>query len=74
MPDERSPRVTLAAELHLDDETGTIEPGKLADLVVLDRDPFAGPKSEIGSTGVVATFVQGEPVYLSTSGAAHAAD
>jgi len=52
---------------HLDDETGTIEPGKLADLVVLDRDPFAVPKSEIGSTGVLATYVQGEPVYLSTS-------
>jgi len=59
---------------HLDDETGTIEPGKLADLVVLDRDPFAVPKSEIGSTGVLATYVQGEPVYLSTSGGAGAAD
>ncbi len=58
---------------HLDDETGTIEPGKLADLVVLDRDPFAGPKSEIGSTGVVATYVQGEPVYSAASGGAHAA-
>ena len=57
---------------HLDEETGTIEPGKLADLVVLDRDPLAGPKSEIGSTGVLATFVQGEPVYLSTSGGAGA--
>ena len=59
---------------HLDDETGTIEAGKLADLVVLDRDPFAGPKSEIGSTGVLATYVQGEPVYLSTSGGVDAAD
>jgi predicted amidohydrolase YtcJ len=52
---------------HLDDETGTIETGKLADLVVLDRDPFAHPASEIGSTGVLATYVQGEPVYMSTS-------
>jgi predicted amidohydrolase YtcJ len=54
---------------HLDDETGSIERGKLADLVVLDRDPFAHPAAEIGSTGVLATYVQGEPVYLSTSGA-----
>ncbi|MGO8959131.1 MAG: amidohydrolase [Streptosporangiaceae bacterium] len=53
---------------HLDDQTGTIEPGKLADLVVLDRDPFAGPRSDIGSTGVLATYVQGEPVYMSTAG------
>jgi predicted amidohydrolase YtcJ len=50
---------------HLDDETGTIEPGKLADLVVLDRDPFAAPPAEIGTTGVLATYVQGEAVYRS---------
>jgi predicted amidohydrolase YtcJ len=50
---------------HLDDETGTIEPGKLADVIVLDRDPFVAAPSEIGSTGVLATYVEGEPVYLS---------
>jgi len=54
---------------HLDDETGSIERGKLADLVVLDRDPFAHPPGDIGSTGVLATYVQGEPVYLATNGA-----
>jgi predicted amidohydrolase YtcJ len=53
---------------HLDDETGTIERGKAADLVVLDRDPFVHPTAEIGSTGVLATYVQGEPVYLATNG------
>jgi predicted amidohydrolase YtcJ len=58
---------------HLDDQTGTIEAGKLADLVVLDRDPFAGPASEIGATGVLATYVEGEPVYLA-EGSSHAAD
>ncbi len=29
---------------HLDGDTGTIEVGKYADLAVLDRDPFAGPR------------------------------
>ena len=53
---------------HLDDETGSIERGKLADLVVLDRDPFAHAPADIGSTGVLATYVQGEPVYLATNG------
>jgi predicted amidohydrolase YtcJ len=53
---------------HLDDQTGSIERGKLADLVVLDRDPFAHPAAEIGSTGILATYVQGEPVYLATNG------
>jgi predicted amidohydrolase YtcJ len=57
---------------HLDDQTGTIEVGKLADLVVLDRDPFAGPAADIGTTGVLATYVEGAPVYLS-DGSSHAA-
>jgi predicted amidohydrolase YtcJ len=48
---------------HLDDVTGSIEPGKLADLIVLDRDPFGAPAAEIAHTNVVATYVQGEPVY-----------
>jgi len=52
---------------HLDDVTGSIEPGKLADVVVLDRDPFAGPAAEIGATAVLATYVQGEPVYRSAA-------
>jgi predicted amidohydrolase YtcJ len=50
---------------HLDDDTGVIEPGRLADVIVLDRDPFAVPPSEIGSTSVLATYVEGEAVYLS---------
>lgn len=48
---------------HLDDVTGTVEPGKYADLVVLDRDPFAGPPQEIGDTQVVMTYVEGELVH-----------
>ncbi len=54
---------------HLDDQTGTIEPGKLADLIVVERDPFAVPPSELGSVGVAATYVEGRQVYLSTFGA-----
>ncbi len=50
---------------HLDD-TGTVEVGKLADLVVLDRDPFAGPAAEIGTTRVLQTFVEGERVYAAS--------
>jgi hypothetical protein len=48
---------------HLDGETGRIEPGQLADVIVLDRDPFEGPESEIGYTRVAQTFVQGERVF-----------
>ena len=47
---------------HLDD-TGTIAVGNLADLVVLDRDPFLGATSEIANTRVEQTFVGGRRVY-----------
>lgn len=47
---------------HLDD-TGSIAPGNLADLVVLDRDPFAGPPQDIAGTRVLQTFVGGERVH-----------
>ena len=50
---------------HLD-ETGAIEPGLLADLVVLDRDPFDGPPDEIASTSVALTYVGGEQVYAAS--------
>lgn len=47
---------------HLDD-TGRIQVGALADLVVLDRDPFDGPSEAIAQTGVDLTYVGGEAVY-----------
>ncbi|MEV0972995.1 amidohydrolase [Microtetraspora glauca] len=48
---------------HLDTRTGTIEEGKLADLVVADRDPFSIPAGEIAETSVLATYVEGRPVH-----------
>jgi hypothetical protein len=48
---------------HLDDVTGSIEVGKLADLAVVDRDLFAHPVAEIADAQVEATFVEGVRVY-----------
>ncbi len=47
---------------HLD-ESGLLEPGRLADVVVLDRDPFQVDPAEIGGCRVVATYVDGTPVF-----------
>jgi predicted amidohydrolase YtcJ len=48
---------------HLDGIAGSITVGKSADLVVLDRDPFAAPPEEIAATRVLETFVDGQRVH-----------
>jgi predicted amidohydrolase YtcJ len=48
---------------HLDHEVGSIEVGKAADLVVLDRDLFDRGAGEIGEARVVATFIDGATVH-----------
>jgi hypothetical protein len=74
-PDQR---LTLAEALtaytagtaHLNhlDSTGRIAPGLLADLAVLDRNPFDGPSEAIHETQVTATYGGGTLVYERQSG------
>jgi predicted amidohydrolase YtcJ len=45
------------------DDAGVLREGAVADLAVLDRDPFAGPAEEIGAARVVSTWVDGVPVF-----------
>ena len=47
----------------LDDELGSIESGKVADLVVLARDLFAVAPAEIGETEVLMTLFEGRVVF-----------
>ena len=44
------------------DDAGRIEPGAVADLVVLDRDPFETP-DEIGAARVRSTWIDGVCVF-----------
>jgi len=68
-PDERIPvvdalrAVTLGAayQLKLDDEIGSIAPGKRADFAVLDADPFAVDPIELKDVPVVGTVLGGRP-------------
>ncbi len=46
-----------------DEVAGTVEPGKQADLVLLDRDPFAGDVADIGAATTVGTWVGGTRVH-----------
>ena len=48
---------------HLDEVTGSLEVGKAADLVLVDRDLFAPDAGPIGDARVLLTLVGGEPVF-----------
>jgi len=44
-------------------EVGSLEPGKRADFVVLDKDPLAIDPAQLRALVVRATYVDGKPVY-----------
>lgn len=50
---------------HLDDRAGPIEPGELADLVVLRGDPFEVPTERLPEARVCCTIVGGEVAFES---------
>lgn len=52
-----------AYSVFREDELGTIEPGKFADIVILDRNLFDVPAKEILETTVETTIVDGKIVY-----------
>ncbi|MFF2779794.1 amidohydrolase [Streptomyces sp. NPDC058052] len=52
-----------AAHVNGHDDAGSLLPGHLADLVVLDRDITAAPADEIAEARVERTYVGGELVY-----------
>jgi predicted amidohydrolase YtcJ len=59
----RAATINAAYELHEDDVTGSLEAGKFADLIVLDRNPLTVPAEEIAKTRVLETIVGGKVVY-----------
>jgi predicted amidohydrolase YtcJ len=50
---------------HHDNQTGSIEVGKVADLAVLDRNLFEIEDGKLGDARVLLTLVGGEPVFVS---------
>lgn len=52
--------------MHQEQLTGSIEPGKRADLVILDRNLFEIPVSEINEARVLATLLDGEYIFEAT--------
>lgn len=50
---------------HREKSEGSLEPGKVADLIVLEQDLFKIPASELSKTEVMLTMVGGKTVYQS---------
>ncbi len=59
----RAITINAAYSLHQDRTTGSIEVGKWADLIVLDRNLFAIDPQAIAGTKVLMTMVGGKVVY-----------
>ena len=55
--------INNARIMFFDDQIGSLEPGKLADLVVVDRDLLTCPIDELRDARVLATYVGGRQVY-----------
>ncbi|MGH7513542.1 MAG: amidohydrolase [Gemmatimonadales bacterium] len=60
--------INAAWAYHLEGETGSIEVGKLADLIVLDRNLFALPTSRIHEAKVIRTVAKGRTVFRRAEG------
>ncbi len=58
----RATTIDAAWQMRLEDRLGSVEPGKLADFVLLDRDPRADPE-RLRDLRVLATWVGGRKIY-----------
>lgn len=63
-----------AYNVFMEEKLGTLEAGKLADFVVLDRDILSIPPSQIARTCVLQTYVGGRLVYEGTGPGSRCAD
>jgi predicted amidohydrolase YtcJ len=63
---EQAIRFYTANNAHLlfrEDKTGSLEAGKLADFIVLDRDLLSCPEDDIQETQVLRTYLDGSLIY-----------
>ena len=55
--------INAARALRMDDDLGTIEAGKIADLVILERNPLLANPDTLKDISIVETFARGQSVF-----------
>ncbi|WP_408591237.1 amidohydrolase [Novosphingobium sp.] len=60
--------IDAARRMGMGSKAGSLEPDKLADFIVLDRDPFAIPVTGIHQTTVLETWIGGQQVFTRPKG------
>lgn len=55
--------INSAIQESMSDKVGRIEAGMLADIIVLDQDPYKVPVNQLHKTEVRMTFINGEKVF-----------
>jgi predicted amidohydrolase YtcJ len=59
----RSYTIWAARQLFAEQQTGSLEPGKSADLAVWDRNPYSVPTDQLKDMLCDMTLLQGKVVY-----------
>ena len=59
----RGTRSTRPSSFFAEDRLGSMEPGKLADFVVFESDPFSGAPEGIAEAGIRMTVLGGDIAY-----------
>ncbi|MXN63866.1 amidohydrolase family protein [Stappia sp. GBMRC 2046] len=62
----RSHTIEAAWQMRMEDKIGSLEVGKLADLVVLDRNPLEEDPSDLADVEVIATMMDGRFTYVNS--------